>query len=142
MHVTQCECACVSVLWMCTFTGICEDLCVRAFLLFPTHESDALLFFLARNSFCPQQHATRNVERERPYTLMLSFSIRLALYCLFLMKQSKHGCLGLASFPAGLANGSLRATRRTVLHEDSRQEAALPLSSFTLGSRHPVPTAY
>lgn len=141
MHVTQNERACVSVLYTCMFIGICENLCVHAFLLFPTQESDAVLFYLAWNSFCPQKRATRKVERERSYVLILSFSIRLTLHCLFLMTQSKHGCLGLASFPVGLANGSLGATR-TVLHEDSRREAALPLSSFTLGRRHPVPTPY
>lgn len=124
------------------FIGVYENLCVHAFLLFPTQESDAVLFYLAWNCFCPQKHATRKVERERPYVLILSFSIRLTLHCLFLMTQGKRGCLGLAAFPVGLANGSLGATRRTVLQEDSHREAALPLSSFTLGRRHPVPTPY
>lgn len=104
---------------MCVFVGIYADLCVHALFLFPTCGSDAVLFFLAWNSFCPQGPDTRKW-RKRPCILILSFSSWPMLCCLFPMKQKKHGCLGLASSWVGrlavawMPPGALSSTRTAV----------------------------
>ena len=79
--------------------------------------------------------------RKRPCILILSFSSWPRLYCLFPMKQKKHGCLGLASSWVGrlavawMPPGAL-SSRRTAVRKPPCHCHQTPRGASTLSQLH------